>query len=85
MTNSHKVGLVFGALLGGFHALWSVLVFFGVAQAIYDFILWAHMIHLPIIIGPFDATAVVTLIIMTAVMGYVGGYAGSKVWNRFHR
>lgn len=85
MTNSHKVGLVFGALLCGFHALWSVLVFFGVAQAIYDFILWAHMIHLPIIIGPFDVTAVVTLLIMTAVMGYVGGYAGSKVWNRFHR
>ena len=81
----HKIGLVFGALLGGFHLVWSVLVFFGIAQMMYDYILWAHMVHLPIVIGPFEATAAGTLVVMTAVMGYVAGYIGAMVWNRVHR
>ncbi len=85
MTHPNKVGLVFAALLGGFHLLWAVLVMLGIAQKIYDFILWAHMIHLPIVIGPFDATAAVMLVVMTAVMGYIGGYIGAMVWNKFHR
>ena len=85
MANQNKVGLVMGALLGGFHLLWSVLVLLNIAQPIYDFILWAHMIHLAIIIGPFDATAAVTLIILTAVVGYVVGYIGALIWNRIHR
>ena len=84
MVNKNKVGLVFGALLGGFHLMWSVLVFFGVAQAIYDFILWAHMIHLAIVIGPFDMAASITLVILTAVVGYVMGYIGAWVWSRIH-
>ena len=85
MANQNKVGLVFGALFGGFHLVWSLLVLFGVAQAIYDFVLWAHMVHLPLTIGPFDATAAVTLVIITALMGYVLGHIGAWVWNRVHR
>lgn len=85
MVKTHQVGLVFGALLGGFHFLWALVVASGYAQIMYDFILWAHMIHLPIIIGPFDGAAAVTLVIMTAVMGYVIGYVGAWVWNKLHR
>lgn len=85
MTNANKVGLVFGSLLGGWHLVWSLLVWSGFAQAIYDFILWAHMIHLQIVVGPFEATAAVTLVVVTAVTGYIGGYIGALVWNRFHR
>ena len=85
MANPQKTGLVFGALLGGWHLVWSVLVLTGVAQSLYDFILWAHMIHLQIIIGPFDATATATLIVITSVFGYVIGYTGALVWNRVHR
>ncbi len=85
MTNKHTVGMVFGALLGGWHLVWALLVTMGWAQAIYDFILWAHMIHLPIVIGPFDMTAATTLVVMTAVMGYVMGWTGAWVWNKFHR
>lgn len=81
----HKIGLVFGSLLGGLHLVWAVLVFFGMAQMMYDFVLWAHMIHLPIVIGPFEATAAASLIVMTAVVGYVVGYIGAMVWNRVHR
>ncbi|HVY72650.1 MAG TPA: hypothetical protein VG984_01175 [Candidatus Paceibacterota bacterium] len=85
MANKHKVGLVFAALLGGWHFVWSLLVLSGWAQSIYDFILWAHMIHVPLVIGPFDITAAVTLVILTAVLGYIGGYIGAWVWNKFHR
>lgn len=85
MTNPNKVGLVFGALLGGFHLVWSLLVLLGIAQSIYDFILWAHMIHLEITIGPFDLTATITLIIFTSIMGYIIGNIGARIWNRIHR
>lgn len=84
MANKNKTGLVFGALLGGLHLIWSLLVMFGIAQMIYDFILWAHMIHLAIVIGPFDLTASITLIVLTSAVGYVFGYVGAWVWNRVH-
>ncbi len=85
MTNPNKVGLVFGAVLAGWHLVWSILVLLGVAGAIYNFILWAHMIHLDLTVGPFDMMASLTLIVMTAVIGYVAGYISALVWNYFHR
>ena len=85
MHNPNKVGVVGAVLLAGWHAVWSVLVLAGVAQSIYDFVLWAHMLHLPLIVGPFDATAAASLIVITAIMGYVIGYSAAWVWNRFHR
>jgi hypothetical protein len=42
------------------------------------------MIHLNIAIGPFNLAASATLIVMTAIFGYVIGYAGAWVWNRVH-
>jgi hypothetical protein len=82
MHNPNKVGLVFGVLLGGWHLVWSVLVLTGVAQSLYDFILWAHMIHLNIVIGPFNLPAAGTLVLVTAIFGYVIGYTGAWIWNR---
>jgi len=85
MSNPNKVGLVFAILLGGWHVAWSILVATGLGQTLYNFILWAHMIHLSITIGPFDLTASITLIVVTAIFGYVVGYIGSLVWNRMCR
>jgi hypothetical protein len=85
MSNPNKVGLVFAILLGGWHLVWSILVATGFGQLLYDFILWAHMIHLAIKIGPFDLAASITLILVTAILGYVIGYVGSFVWNKMHR
>ncbi|MBM3578931.1 MAG: hypothetical protein FJX40_15090 [Alphaproteobacteria bacterium] len=82
MADKNKVGLVGAALLGGWHLVWSILVATGVGQTLYDFILWAHMIHLNITIGPFRLAASTTLIVMTTVFGYVIGYAGAWLWNR---
>ncbi len=85
ITNPNKVGLVFGAILGGWHFVWALLVFLGFAQTIYDFILWAHMIHLPLTVGPFDLSAAIVLILLTTAVGYIFGYLGACVWNRVHR
>lgn len=84
MVDKHKVGLTTGAIIGGWHVVWSLLVFLGWGQALYDFILWAHMIHLQITIGPFDALASVVLILVTTMFGYAAGYLGAAVWNRAH-
>jgi len=80
-----KTALTFGILLGGFHFMWAILIAFGWAQAIMDFIFWAHMISLPFVVKPFDATATVTLIIVTSIIGAIFGYFMAIVWNRLHR
>jgi hypothetical protein len=84
MANAHKVGLLFGTLLGGFHLLWALMVFLGLAQMIMDFVFWAHMLRIPMTVGPFDVTAAAVLVVMTYVIGYVLGYAGARVWKRVH-
>jgi hypothetical protein len=83
--NTSKVAMTVGVVLSGWHLLWSALVFLGVAQPIMDFILWAHMINMQYVVGPFDLTACATLVVLTFVVGYVFGYAGALVWNKFHK
>lgn len=83
--NINKTGLVVGLFLGGWHLLWSLLVLTGVGQALIDFVLWAHMIHLPYVVGPFELLAAVTLIILTSLVGYALGAAFAWAWNRIHR
>jgi hypothetical protein len=85
MTNPNKVGLVVGALIGGWHLLWSLLVLLRWAQSIIDFIFWAHMIQPIYVVKPFDLLAAVTLIVITGVTGYIFGFVGAIIWNRLHR
>jgi hypothetical protein len=84
MSNPNKVGIILAILVGGWHLVWSILVAAGFGQVLYNFILWAHMIHLAVTIGPFDLAASSTLIILTAIIGYAVGYIASLVWNRMH-
>ena len=83
--NVHTTGLVVGLLLGGWHLLWSFLVALGWGQSLIDFVLWAHMIHLPYVVGPFDLTAACTLIVLTAAVGYVIGAVFAGIFNALHR
>lgn len=85
MANPNKVGLVVGALIGGWHVLWSLLVLLRWAQPILDFIFWAHMIQPIYVVKPFDLLAAITLIMITCVIGYIFGFVGAFIWNRLHR
>lgn len=84
MTNPNKIGLVIAALMGGWHLLWSLLVLAGWAQPIIDFIFWTHMIRPVYVVKPFDIAAAITLVIVTAVMGYVFGFVGALIWKKLH-
>ncbi len=83
--NANKVGLTFGALTGGVHLVWSVLVAFGWAQPLLDFIFTLHMVEPVIVVGYFDIMLAGTLVIITAIIGYIVGYIFSLIWNWFHQ
>jgi hypothetical protein len=40
------------------------------------------MLHLPVAVGPFDAVAAGTLIVVTSVTGYAIGYLFALAWNK---
>lgn len=84
MICRNRAGIVAAAVFAGWHVLWSLLVLSGLGQIFYDFILWAHMIHLQITIGPFEPVAAITLVLCTATIGYVIGFLGAWAWNRVH-
>ena len=78
----HHVGLVFAAFLAIWHVLWSILVAAGAAQPVVDFIFNLHMITPPYKIGEFQLGTAVTLVLVTAGIGYAGGSVVGLIWNR---
>lgn len=83
--NPAKVALTVGALVGGWHVVWSVLIALGWAQALVDFVLWVHMISMPVVVKAFDLSTATTLVVVTTIVGYVVGYLFARIWNRVHR
>ena len=84
-VNPHKAGLVLGALLGGWHILWALLVAIGWAQPLINFVFWLHMIQPIYVIGPFRAGVAVLLIVVTSAIGYTLGFIFGVLWNGIHR
>jgi hypothetical protein len=84
-VNPNKAGLVLGALLGGWHFLWAVLVAAGWAQAVLNFVFWMHFIKPPYTVGPFSAGIALVLILATSAMGYAAGYILGVLWNAIHK
>jgi hypothetical protein len=83
--NAHRLGLVLGLIIGGWHALWSLLVALGVAQWLIDFAFWAHFLTPAFHVGVFDPVRALVLVVCTAVLGYLFGFLGGLVWNALHR
>lgn len=83
--NKNLTGLAFGAFLGLFHACWALLILFGWAQALMDWIFNLHMITPPYTIAPFSWGMALLLIVVTAVLGYIFGWVFAWIWNKLHR
>ncbi|HEY4500698.1 MAG TPA: DUF5676 family membrane protein [Candidatus Paceibacterota bacterium] len=83
--NPNKTGIALGALVGGLHLVWSVLVALGWAQALVNFSQWAHMVSIPVVIQPFNLSAAVTVIVVAAIVGYVIGSIFARIWNHAHK
>lgn len=80
-----RTGLVLGLFLAGFHLVWSILVLTGIGQWLLDLVLWAHMIHVQFVVGPFEIVAAAALIGITFVTGYLLGLMFAWFWNMLHR
>ncbi len=84
-VNPNKAGLVLGALMGGWHVLWALLVAVGWAQTVINFIFWAHFLTPPYTVGSFHAGTALILIGVTASIGYAFGFVFGVLWNWIHR
>lgn len=82
-TNPLRLGFVFGSVLALCHAFWASLVALGWAQALIDFIFWAHFIAPPYQVAAFDLLRALLLIALTFVVGVILGTVGGALWNRF--
>jgi hypothetical protein len=83
--NPNKTGIVFGTMLGAWHAIWAAFIALGWAQAIIDFVFWIHMIRPVYVIGPFNIGIAFLLIAVTGAIGYIGGFVLASLWNWLHR
>ena len=84
-VNPNKTGMALGAFAGLAHLLWSVLVVMGVAQIWIDFIFRLHMVESQFQVSEFSLGTSVTLVVVTAIVGYVAGWVLGNLWNWVQR
>lgn len=82
--NPHKTGMALGALIGGWHLLWAIIVAAGWGQPLLDFVFWMHFMKPVFVIDSFSLIRAAVLIAVTAAGGYGFGYVGAAIWNRLH-
>lgn len=76
-----RSGLMFGALLSGFHLCWLILVAAGVAKKLLDWVLSLHFMSYTYSMLPFNYLDALTLLVLTFVVGYVFGYIVAAILN----
>lgn len=83
--NKNKVGLITGSFMGLFHLGWSILILFGAAQPLLNFIYNIHSLNNPFTVMSFDLLRTIGLIVFTSLVGYIFGYVFAFIWNKFHQ
>lgn len=79
-----KAGVTVGVLLGGWHLTWAILVAFGWAQPLIDFLFWMHFIRPVYVVTPFHPGIATILVVVTSAAGFVVAWLFSFLWNRIH-
>lgn len=79
--NPSKTGAALGVLFGGIHLVWSVLVGAGLAQPLVNFVSQIHMVKPVVNVVAFDMGNAVLLVVVTALVGYVVGFAFALAAN----
>lgn len=79
--NTHKLGLVVGAFVGGAHLLWSILVALDWAQVLIDWKLSMHFLDSIAYVTEFDLGTAVMLVALATAGGYLGGQILGRLWN----
>jgi hypothetical protein len=80
-VDPNRLGIVAAVLLTAWHGVWMTLVAAGVAQRVADFVLRLHAMKSEVVVEPFDAGAAGLLLLVTAVLGYLGGAVAAVLWN----
>ncbi|MBI2329967.1 hypothetical protein HYU94_01100 [Candidatus Daviesbacteria bacterium] len=83
--NPQKTGLTLGAFAGLMHTVWGILVVLGWASALQSWILDLHFLNNPFTIQSFDVVKWITLVVVTAAIGYGFGYVFAAIWNRVQK
>jgi len=83
--NPTKAALAVGLFFSFVHLVWSLLVAFGLAQAVLDFIFWVHMIRAVYLVDTFNLVASLALVILTFFVGALIGFVFAKIWNWLHK
>ncbi|PIY94344.1 MAG: hypothetical protein COY68_03175 [Candidatus Levybacteria bacterium CG_4_10_14_0_8_um_filter_35_23] len=77
--------MAFGAMAVLVHLIWSIAVAMGFAQAWISFVFSVHFLNNPFTVATFNFTTALTLIVVTAIVGYVFGWVFAHVWNWAHK
>jgi hypothetical protein len=78
-------GLVFGAMMGGVHLFWSLIVAAGWGQPIINFIFWMYFITPIDFIEHFKLVRAILLVVATSIIGFMLGWSAALLWNRLRR
>ena len=81
MANKTRVGLFFGVAYGLCHLSWILLLAFGWAQPMMDWLMPMHFINITYTLSEVAAGKAVLGIVMAFVWGFVDGFIIAALWN----
>jgi hypothetical protein len=79
-----KVATTVALLMACIHFGWALLVAFGVAQSLLNFIFWLHFITPVYTIQPFSWIVALGLVLFTSTASFFAALLFVYLWNRIH-
>lgn len=76
-----KSGMALGIVVGLWHLTWATLVAFGAAKPVLDYVLKLHFFEFSYALAPFNVTTAITLVAVTAGIGFLVGAIFAVIWN----